>query len=452
MTASALPSRLRWAPVLVFLAWATTAFYRHVDVSDANLYRVIARHLVEDDAWLSLRYLPTAYPHFFEHLPFGLWPMAVVIRLFGEGALPLEGLLVGAMTVALVGLAARQLAGEGAGLVAAATLALTQNFFFLSTLTLLDGPLLLGAALSLVGLSRPRLDGWFIALTLLGALVGVATKGPFGLLTPIAMLGARSLLERDVKAVAMGGLLVVAAVAPIALFVWTSPAWLEGYGRNQLLGSMTGARMDGDPSRGFALISLLQTAWPALGVLPLSLPPLRQRLAPGAPLRPLALVSLALVAVVVGLSLPTRKVAHHVFVAFPLTAVWAGVVVGPALERLPRQRVAAAFAVLVAAGLVAGPLGIARFYCGPPCAFSTVFAEALSALPAGSDIEVVATDSPWPSLSALSAERRLVPIHVHALGDSHTARWAIVEARLWAPTDGWLELARAGELVLVRRP
>lgn len=451
MTASALPSRLRWAPVLVFLAWATTAFYRHVDVSDANLYRVIARHLVEDDAWLSLRYLPTAYPRFFEHLPFGLWPMALWIRLVGEPSLPLWSLLLGVATVVLVGHAARQLAGDGAGLVAATTLALTQNFFFLSTLTLLDGPLLFSAALVLVGLTRPGVDRWFVALTLMGTLMGVATKGPFGLLTPLAVLGARTLVERRPKLTLVGLVLVVAAVTPVVLFVWSSPEWLEGYGRNQLLGSMTGARRDGDSSRLFSVMSVVQTCWPALAVLPLGLPALRRRLAPGASSGPVVVAALATVAMVVGLSLPSRKVAHHVFVAFPLMAVWAGVIAGPAVERVANRRVVMAFVVLVLAGLIAGPLGIARFYCGPPCAFSTVFADALNELPAGSDIEVVATDSPWPSLSGLSAERRLVPMHVRSLGDSQKARWAVVEGRLWVPAEGWLELARTPEFVLVRK-
>jgi 4-amino-4-deoxy-L-arabinose transferase-like glycosyltransferase len=441
--------------VLLFGAWASTAFYRHVDVSDASLYRVIARHLVEDDAWVSLRYLPSAYPRFYEHLPFGLWPMAVVIRFVGEPVLPVACVLLGAATVVLVGRAGRQLAGEGAGLLAAASLALTQNFFFLSTLTLLDGPLLFGAALALVGLTRPKVDAGFVLLTFAGTLIGVATKGPFGLLTPVAMVGARAVVERSGRVLLGGSAAMAAAVAPVVLFVAASPDWLEGYWRYQVLGSVTGARTDGDSSRTFAVESLLMTCWPALAAFPLGLAPLRRRLAPGASLQPVVMLMLAAAALTVGLSLPSRKVLHHVFVAFPLMSVAAGVVLGPAVDRLVARRgarpVLGVLGVLLLAGLVAGPLGVAKLFCGPPCSFSTTFAGPLRALPAGTDIEVVTADAPWPQLSALSAEHRLVPAHVSALGASGIARWAVVQTALWSPAEGWVEVASDSRFVLVRR-
>ena len=44
----------------------------HVDDTDAQLYQVVARHMVEDGRWLDLRYWPGVHPVFREHLPFGL--------------------------------------------------------------------------------------------------------------------------------------------------------------------------------------------------------------------------------------------------------------------------------------------------------------------------------------------------------------------------------------------
>src|SRR4051794_30827003 len=66
----------------------------HVDDTDAQLYQVIARHLVEDRGALALRYEPGIYPAFHEHLPFGFWPFAAAVAVFGEGALPFAGALM----------------------------------------------------------------------------------------------------------------------------------------------------------------------------------------------------------------------------------------------------------------------------------------------------------------------------------------------------------------------
>src|SRR5260370_7009952 len=65
----------------------------HVDDTDAQLYQVVARNMARDGRWLDPSYLPSIYPHYREHLPFGFWPMALATALFGEGALPVLGLL-----------------------------------------------------------------------------------------------------------------------------------------------------------------------------------------------------------------------------------------------------------------------------------------------------------------------------------------------------------------------
>src|SRR5947209_16070156 len=87
-------SRFGWAALLVFgsalLALPVTG---HVDDSDADVYRVVVRNMVADHAWLDLRYLPRVHPHFHEHLPFGFWPFAAAVRMFGEGAIAVVGAL-----------------------------------------------------------------------------------------------------------------------------------------------------------------------------------------------------------------------------------------------------------------------------------------------------------------------------------------------------------------------
>lgn len=436
----------------IFLAWASTTFYRHVDVSDASLYRVIARNLAEDRAWTTMRYLPTAYPSFFEHLPFGLWPAAATIRLFGESALPVLALLLSLLTVWWVGRAAEAWAGIGGGLAAMVTLATTQNFFFHASLTLLDVPLLLAAALVLVGASADRLDARAGTALFLGTLVGVATKGPFGLVTPGAVIVARLVVERSLRWALAASALVVASTLPIGLFLATSEAWLEHYGREQLWASFTGQRPDGGGPWYFPAVQIANMFWPGLVAISLSIPPIHRRLAATtvAQRRALLQVALASLVGVVGLSLPARKVEHHVFVLFPLLSVWAGVALGPAVDRLIRASPTLVdrtlFGVLVA-GLIAGPLRIARFFCGPPYVGSTEFAAFLDQLPPKTEIDIVSDGPPWMTLSALSAERRLVPFHV----PTATRPWAMVEERRWTAEMGLTEVARARGWVLGHR-
>src|SRR5260370_23293919 len=64
----------------IFVVLMGATWFQHTDVGDAQLYQVIARHMVQDDRWTSLRYLPTVHPRFYEHLPFGFWVIAATMR------------------------------------------------------------------------------------------------------------------------------------------------------------------------------------------------------------------------------------------------------------------------------------------------------------------------------------------------------------------------------------
>ena len=146
---------------------------------------------------------------------------------------------------------------------------------------------------------------------------------------------------------------------------------------------------------------------------------------------------------------------HHVFVLFPVFSVFTGVLGGELVDAALRQRPRALQAglwVLVVAGLIAGPLSIARFFCGPPCVVSTEFKAHLEALPAGTEVDVVADEFPWTMLSALSAERQLVPFPSRSL-DPTGRRWLLVGEGRWEARADLEELARARGWVLgVRKP
>src|SRR5262249_9361517 len=63
------PERRRWTG-LALLALATglvsIPWSGHVDDVDAQFYRVVTRHMVQDDTWLRLRFLPRLFPTFRE--------------------------------------------------------------------------------------------------------------------------------------------------------------------------------------------------------------------------------------------------------------------------------------------------------------------------------------------------------------------------------------------------
>lgn len=70
--------------ILIATAAVSSSWAGHVDVSDADVYRVIARNMVQDQTWTNLRCVPGAHTPFFEHLPFGFWPIAWALAWFGE--------------------------------------------------------------------------------------------------------------------------------------------------------------------------------------------------------------------------------------------------------------------------------------------------------------------------------------------------------------------------------
>ncbi|MBL8923258.1 MAG: hypothetical protein JNJ54_30685 [Myxococcaceae bacterium] len=360
-------------------------------------------------------------------------------------------LLIAVLTVLLVGWGARASAGPGGALAAMVSLGMTQNFFFYAPMTLLDGVLMLGAAMVVAGALRPRLDaaaGW---LMFGGTLVGVATKAPFGLVTPVALIAGRVIVERSVRWAARATALTVLATLPVVLFVATSSDWLEHYGREQLIASMNGTRSDGGGGPLFPARMVLEMFWPGLALIAFGVLPVRRRLCgtiPEPPPRSFHSLSLGGVLAIAALSLPARKLNTHVFVLFPMLSALAGAAVGPAVDRLPVRITNGTLLLLLATGLIAGPLGIARLYCRPACALSTVFAPQLDALPPGTEVDIVSRSSPWSMIALLAAERRFLPFHVAELG---AREWAVVERELWVPRSGWSAVSEAPGWYLVRR-
>lgn len=462
----------RWiaggAAFVLACALLTSPWATHVDDGDADLYTVVARHLVEDDSWFDARYLPAVHPVFREHLPFGLWPHVAAIRLFGEGALRPLSTLWSLATLGLVGWMGVRMLGHRAALIAVLVLTTTETFFRVGGFAKLD-PLLVFLSTSaavpfLLGSLRP---GALVSAALIAAAAALV-KGPFGVLPLVAAGAAQSLVTRSVKPAFAAGIVgLVAALPLIGFLVWDRIAgggtWWVGYLEHQVLASATGARTDGELAFWYPFRTVVGRFWPGLPLVVLGLwqtfrPRRGARAAPSDRLAFARIIALAALLTLLGLCLPTRKLWHHALIAYPALALLAGAAAAPWVDRLlgsaRRERVALGglVAVAIAAG-VASAGGAGRMFFTTRCVSSGPLASALDAFPPGMPIGIVAPDPHWKLIASLAAERRLLPAPMERLPEPGVTDVALVKAgALRAQTrQAWQEVGRDGDWVLLVR-
>ena len=386
------PPAAAFALVLgLFVVLMGATWFRHTDVGDAQLYQVVARHMLRGGDWLSLEYLGRP---FFDHLPFGLWPIALAQAVDERLVIPLHALF-SVLTVVLVGVLGHRLQGPWAALASMFVLATTQMYFFQTSYPTLDPLLLLLTTASVI----PVLTGegtraqWLTAW-LFGALA-VAVKGPFGLLPLGGAIGARVLVDRSWRHLGWGALVLALAIAPVALFLTLRADWREGYGVQQLLASASGARTDGAVGYALAFKFIADRFWPWFPLLFLGVAAaLRQ----GDPrVSACRKVAVACALVLIGLSLPRRKLWHHTLVAYPLLSVLIGVAVAPRLaawfgDAVGRRRLLGGLIVALALAVVSGAGGVDRLLMARPCVLATDFSEALRLVHAGDTVAVTFTN------------------------------------------------------------
>jgi len=421
-------------PVALLLCAALLAapWWGHVDDVDAQLYLVVARHMARDHSWFDLRYLPGVFPRFREHLPFGFWPAAAAMRIFGEWAVgPMYALLTLA-SIAVAGRIARRAAGPSAEVAAIVLLGTCESIWQSGGRLLLEPPLLLFATAA----AGAALADSFVAAALLGG-VAALIKGPFGLL-PLACVAVARLDRRALLAVA-------AAVSPLALFLWIDPGggWRSGYLHGQLLASASGARADGVTAWWFPLRVVAGRFWPGL---PFALWGL-WRARGDARLRPLAISAVLIIAL---LCLPHRKWGNHAYVAFPLLAALAGAAAGPLLERVRPRLVAAVMGGAAALAWVLALAGQGARVLQPPCVFSTGLSAPLDGLKPGRPILVVAPKPDLVAIGELAAERDLVPWPVPRLPNPPTIPDAVAREETPVP-ESWAVVGRRGGWAMLRR-
>jgi 4-amino-4-deoxy-L-arabinose transferase-like glycosyltransferase len=455
------PAGLRWglARALLFGAGGILPFaFVHVDDVDGAVYQVIARHLAQDGRLLDLRFLPDFWPHFFEHPPLFLWIEAACIWLASERALPWLGAAIGMATVGVTYLAGRRLVGERAALLGAFLLASTEQFFRYQARPRLDPPLALAytASVALLLAARGR-TGWLLAGGLAAGL-GALVKGPPAFGAPLSAALALVILGRwtdlrsprawIVTAVAM--LLPAAALAAVD-HVAFGGAWWNGYVRDQLLASLSGARVEGSTSHTYLVRSIAGGFWPGLPFLLVALA--GAVFAPRAPRSRAVQALTAWAAVVVaGYSVAGRAYWWYAVPAFMPLALAAGAGLEAALHRGfaeagPRWGVR----VATVAGLLAlalAPLWPEKWLV-KPCSFGDLPALAARLGPTGTLLRL----GPSP-------ERSFTDVRAHAGWlAQHSGRDVTVTSELPASAGvfevpapgapaGWSVVARHGAWVL----
>ena len=480
------------AVLLLALSLLAATGRGHVDDLDAQTYRVLVRHLAEDRAWLSPRFLPGYWPAFREHLPFGFWPATAAARALGLRAAEALHLCCSLGTIALLIRAGGRAFGGRAGLAAGLLLALTESFWRYGGRLLLEPLLrLLATAAALPLLVRPpsRRD-WWLAVSL-GALA-CAVKGPFGL-APLACAGAgRALATRSARTFALASLSTIAAALPVVAFLLGDLAflhlgWWDGYVRHQLLASATGARTDGASfAWWFTPRVVLGRFWPGLPFVLLALfhtfrsakRSFASAQAAGAPATAAAADSIgatkeageaatagaadaaaaneaaralafSCALLLFALCLPARKWGNHTYVLFPLLALLAGAGLGPLLDALALRRGPGLLrGALIALSLLAGVASVAGLgarILQPPCPLAAGLAGPLRALPPG---DVLIAPADFALLIEVADETRRTPWPVDALDAPLPAGARPIAAGFVrtgaALPPGWVQVAHTG--------
>lgn len=408
----------------------------HRDDTDASLYTVVARNLAADGTWTALRYTENVHPQYREHLPFGLWPSAVVVRTLGERALPWLSAAWTLGAIALLMKLGRRLFTPTIGVLAGFVLTTTHQFIVAGALHRLDPPLLFFSLLSVLPLLTAPPSARSFALSAAASAIAVAIKGPFGLVLPAAATVARALTERRASWLVFGAATGLVALVPAGLFLATAgDDWWTGYVQAQLLASASGARSDGTGNPLFPWVAIGAHFWPWLVALPLALRPKHE------PWRRALLW--VLVAVVV-LMLPGRKLSHHVLLVFPGLSLLVAVA-------LPVERLSARAARLAMGLIAVAALAAVAFVPQGRAVSCSDFGAVLAQQPSGTRVLVVSSGSPWREVGVLAAELRLRPWLESSVDAAPADVLLAVVSEDRAPTSGWRTVGRARGWLLLQR-
>lgn len=399
----------------------------HICDVDGRLYQVVARHIIERGQWVDVQYLPSVYPHFREHLPFGLWPTAALFGLLGETAtLRLEMLWVVACLAAVFAFARRRFSTWAAA-AALLVLSTTEAFVMYAALPRLDGPTALFATLAALPWLSARLTRRGLLASVLCAAAAALVKGPFGVVPLAAVSTARALLTRQVRPWLWGAAAGALAVLPVSVFLlyqkqYGDASWWSGYVQTQLFASAQGLRADGHLEWWYPWYAFGRTFWPGLVLVPLAVwralsTQAEADAAPHDGLGAVGAMRVAGLAVALGLCalcLPARKIVHHLMVLYPLAVLGVAPAGGELLRRVfsrPAWARAATAVTLAAALMLWGFVASGRpfwVHGRTGCVVYGPLGAKLRELAPGTAVAMVTPRYEWSDIAALAAELKLV--------------------------------------------
>lgn len=226
---------------LFVLAWFATIGERPLHYVDESRFAEIAREMAASGDWVTPRLNGSRY---FGKPPLQMWVTAIAFSVAGlsEFAARLWPALTGLAAVAAAAFVAMRLGGAAAGLCAAAMLASSLLFVVISHIATLDMGLTLFSSAAVFAFALAQHDGvdgptrrrWMLAAWACAALA-VLSKGPIGIVLPVAAIGAYVLVQRDWNLLGRlhllaGGALFVAIAAPWFVAVASAnPEYLRFY-------------------------------------------------------------------------------------------------------------------------------------------------------------------------------------------------------------------------------
>jgi len=200
---------------------------------DQPKYAEVTRNMIESGDYLLLRYHNENYPN---KPPLHFWMMAGFSRFTGgvdETAARLPSALAGVGVVLVTFILGRRLFGARIAFITGGVLLTTSYFVEHTRVVRMDMPLILFMTLMLaifyIAHEKRKADWWvWPAFFLLGAL-GTGMKGPVGLILPLIICLAFSLLTRNWRAwnwsIAAGAVLYLVVVG-----AWLLPLWRHAGG------------------------------------------------------------------------------------------------------------------------------------------------------------------------------------------------------------------------------
>jgi 4-amino-4-deoxy-L-arabinose transferase-like glycosyltransferase len=330
-----LPKALSTTVVLFGIAVMLGFARCHVDDPDAGLYTAIARNLAQDGNIFRLSAPSNLWPAFFEHPPFYFGVLAVVLRTFGEAALPFFQAGIGAGTLILTLRLGHRLLGEEAAVYGVLVLILTESFIRYQPRARLDTGLIFFATLSVYLLVTGSGRTSRLMAAGLAAAAGACIKGPAALGAPtMALAFCVCARKEDIPLFRRWWIPTVVSVGLVGLFLvfdhfHLQGTWRRGYVEHQVFASVSGSRADGHSEPFYLFRKVLSRFWPGLPFVILGLIPGLFRDIPDRWRLHLGLFSWALV-IIGGYSLAARAYWHYVMPAFiPLS-----IIAGGGMERL----------------------------------------------------------------------------------------------------------------------